>query len=483
MKRHFLLAGALAAWFVVSAQVGQAAPAASGARNPDTGVTQTSGVQGDEPGPEARDEDAWDEAASGDDAWGDTDWGDDDWEGDEWEEDDWEEPAGSPWTGFVELAYGQRFARDPAVGRYATLGEARWRIERSWAPGANRIDFRGDAVGDAVLGEFDPELRELAWGRSFGRSDLRIGRQVLTWGTGDLLFLNDLFPKGWVSFFIGRDDEYLKQPANAIRVTTYTDAVNLDLVAMPLFESDEYLDGERLSFFSPQAGMIVAPDPPLEGDEPSASLSNTEWALRAFRTLGGNEFAVYGFSGFYHQPSPVGPGGSLAFPELQSLGASWRRPLGPGLFNAEVSRYWSVDDRAGTNPSVPNDQERYLVGYEWEAVTHLTVGFQAYLERTRDYDALLANSPWPQFEVEENRWWLTNRLTWRTRQERVIWSLFTFYSPTDRDYYLRPQVSWRWDDHWSLAAGGNLFGGDADHTFFNQFQDDSNAWVRIRFNY
>lgn len=435
------------------------------------------------------------QTASGDEGWGDEDRAenapgddgqDDDWNddwNDDWGGDDWEEEAASPWTGFVELGYGQRFSRDPAVGRYATLGEARWRIERTWNPGSSRVDVRADLLADGVLEDFDAELRELAWARSFGRTDLRIGRQVLTWGTGDLLFLNDLFPKGWVSFFIGRDDEYLKQPANAIRATTYTDLVNLDVVAMPLFEPDEYLTGERLSFFSPQAGMIVAPNPPLDGDEPSASLSNTEWALRAFRNVNGNELAVYGFSGFYHQPSPAGPGGSLVFPELEALGASWRRALGPGLFNAEFVRYWSADDRSGTDPLVPNDQERYLLGYEWEAATSFTVGFQAYLERTRDHDELLANSPWPQFEVAENRWWLTNRLTWRTRQEQLTWSLFTFYSPTDHDHYLRPQVSWRLSDEWTLAAGANLFGGDEDHTFFNQFQDDSNAWLRVRFNY
>lgn len=423
----------------------------------------------------------------GDDGWDDGGWGDeegdDDWADDGWEEDAWAETGGSPWIGFFELAYGQRRDRDPAVGRYATLGEARWRIERSWQWTKDRIDLRADLLGDAVVSDGEAELRELFWSRAVGPTDLRVGRQVLTWGTGDLLFLNDLFPKGWQSFFIGRDDEYLKQPADAIRVTTYTDVVNLDLVAMPRFNPDEFLTGERLSFFFPPAGTIVAPDPPIAANEPSTSLSNTEWAARLFRTVGGNEFALYGFSGFYHQPSPAGPGFTFLFPELDALGASWRRPLGPGLFNAEFVRYWSADDRSGTNFLIPNDQERYLLGYEWEAVANFTVGFQAYVERTRDYEELLASSPWPEFEPPENRWWLTNRLTWRTRQDRVIWSLFTFWGVSEQDAYLRPQVSWRISDEWSLAAGGNWFTGDEDFTFFNQFQDNSNVYARIRFSY
>ena len=36
---------------------------------------------------------------------------------------------------------------------------------------------------------------------------------------------------------------------------------------------------------------------------------------------------------------------------------------------------------------------------------------------------------------------------------------------------------------WLFAAGANLFGGDDEHTFFAQFQDNSNLWGRVRFQY
>jgi hypothetical protein len=153
------------------------------------------------------------------------------------------------------------------------------------------------------------------------------------------------------------------------------------------------------------------------------------------------------------------------------------------LFNAEFSRYYSRADRSGTDPRLPNDQARFLLGYEWEAVANLTLGFQYYLERTLDHAALVENSPWPQFEVAENRHWLTHRLGWRTRQDRVIWSLFLFYSPTDQDLYARPQVNWRISDQWLVSVGGNYFRGDDGHTFFAQFEDNSNVYARLRYSY
>lgn len=408
---------------------------------------------------------------------------DDGWAEESWEEDGWDASEESPWAGFVELAAGTRRENDPATRHHTTLEEARWRLERTWRLDSGRLDFRGDLLADAVTDDLDADLRELAYAFSRGKADVRLGRQVLTWGTGDQVFLNDLFPKGWVSFFAGRDDEYLKAPSDALRVTYFNRLFNVDIAAIPRFAPDEYLSGARFSFFSPQAGANVAPMPPLSADEPTTRLNHIEWAMRVFKNSGSNELSVYAYDGYYHQPSPSGPGGLLAFPRLRALGASWRRPLGPGIFNTEAAQHTSIDDRAGSNPSIPNSQFRFLLGFEWEAVANLTAGFQYYIERTLDHEALLANSAWPQFEVEKSRTWLTNRLTWRTRQDRVVWSLFSFYSPTDHDAYLRPRVSWRRSDAWLFTAGGNLFSGNRPSTFFAQFEDASNIFVRARFIY
>ena len=408
----------------------------------------------------------------------------DDWE--EWDDDAWEEPAeqGLEWHGFVEGAYGTRWNADPQVGRRRTLGDARARLETGWASEELAFEFKGEVWYDAVSEEIEGELRDLTLAFSPASNlDLKLGRHVLTWGTGDLLFLNDLFPKDWVSFFAGRDNEYLKAPSNAIRGTWYTDAVNVDMVWTPVFEPDNYLTGERFSFFSPLAGMRVAPHPPLDGVEPARTLDNGEFSVRLFKNVRGTEYAAYAHRGFFKQPSdftePLMPG----FAPLSALGASVRRPLFSGLFNAEAVYYASRDDRSGTNPAVPNDQVRFLAGFEREALANFTVGFQYYVEWTLDHDALIANSPTPEFEPDEFRHVLTNRLTYRMSQDKLTLSMFTFYSPSDDDYFLRPIVSYRHSDQWAMTGGINLFGGESDRTFFGQFEDNSNVYFRVRFNF
>jgi hypothetical protein len=370
---------------------------------------------------------------------------------DMWEDDDWgeDEEQQSIWGGFVEGAFGTRLDSDPLIDESATLSELRWRVETEWQPEKISVGLKADLLYDDIASEWDLDFRDLSVAFSLGDSiDVKLGRQVQTWGTGDLLFLNDLFPKDFVSFFAGRDDEYLKAPGDAARFTWFSKAVNVDFVWTPIFEPDVYLTGERFSFYSPAAGENVAPSPPFRAPEPDRSFSNGEFALRLYRTVESTEYAAYAYRGFSKQPF---------FERMNAYGASIRRPAGPGLINLETSYY---DSSA--------DQTRFLVGYEWEARPRFTVGLQYYLERN---------------EAAKNRYLFTNRLIYRTGMDKYTWSLFTFYSPSDSDFYLRPQFKYRHSDEWSLTVGGNLFGGSDAHTFFNQLQDASNVYLRLRYHY
>jgi hypothetical protein len=409
-------------------------------------------------------------AVAQDDIWSDEEWGD--------------EEQASPWSGFIELGLGSRFDRDPQLAERETLEELRARIESKWTVGDAVLTLKGDGGYDGVEEQGFAELRDLTLSFTAGNSlDIKLGHQVQTWGTGDLVFLNDLFPKDFVSFFAGRDDEYLKAPGTAIRLTRFAALFNIDLVWTPVFEPDNYLTGERFSFFSPLAGGNVAPRPPFSAIEPDESLENGEFALRLFRTVQGREYAVYAYRGYFKQPTALTANLQATFAPLSAYGASLRRPAGPGLLNAEFAWYDSRNDRNGTDPSIPNSQMRALVGYEWEAATNFTVGLQYYVEWTLDHEDLVAATTMPEFAPDELRHLLTNRLTYRSGRDRYIWSLFTFASPSDTDVYLRPQFTLRHSDAWSVTAGGNVFGGADIHTFFGQFEDASNAYVRLRYNF
>ena len=229
-------------------------------------------------------------------------------EDDFWDEEWEDEEEGLPFAGFLEAGLGFRLQDDPLVGRDLTLGDLRARLEADWSPGRATVSLKADAWYDDVQRDIDAEIRDLSVAfRAGDNVDVKIGRQVQTWGTGDLVFLNDLFPKDFVSFFSGRDDEYLKAPGNSIRVSRFGSAFNVDLVWSPEFDPDIYLDGERFSFFSPLAGGNVAPEPSLSAVEPDTGLTDGEFAMRLFRNVEGREYAAYAYRGYFKQPVALTP--------------------------------------------------------------------------------------------------------------------------------------------------------------------------------
>lgn len=385
--------------------------------------------------------------------------------------------------GFGETRVGPRIDGDPAHSESFTLAEIRLQAdyERSWSAAA--LDAKGDLILDGVSDAVDTELRQACLTfRPAGSVDLRVGRQVMTWGTGDLLFINDLFPKDWRSFFIGRDEEYLKAPSDALRLGWFGSSVNLDLVYTPEFEADRFIRGERLSFFDPLAGGFVGDDRPLSADIPDNRFDDDEIALRAYGNAGSYEIAAYAYTGFWKSPAGRDPDTLRAtFPALDVFGASARGPIGPGIGSVEIGYYASRDDSNGSDPFVDNGEMRFLAGYELELARELTGSFQYYLERLLDHDRYTASLPAGE-PRDENRHVVTARLTKLLKNQTLIPSFFLYYSPSDRDGYLRPRLTYEPSDSWSVELGGNVFFGQDDHTFFAQFEGNSNLYAAVRFS-
>ncbi|WP_026376147.1 hypothetical protein [Aestuariibacter salexigens] len=412
----------------------------------------------------------------------------DEWQMDEWG--DWEEQEQQsvlPVTGFFDVAVGQRFSSDPAISGNKTLRDLRVQVQWEKLFDASSLHFTSDLYYDGVKDNVEIQVRELAWqGRlsaldSWGDNlDVKVGQQVLTWGTGDYLFLNDLFPKDWQSFFSGRDDEYLKAPSLSAKVSGYFDWGNVDVVVTPRFAPDNYINGEVFSFFNPMAQSNVAPEFVVSDDNRP---EGAEVALRYYRSVDTTDIALYGYRGYHKSPNATDEFGRPRFTRLNVYGASAISPFGSGLAKVEYAFHDSMDDSDGSNPLVPNSQSRFLVGYEHELVANLTGSVQWYLEHNHDHSSLLNASPWPQYESEQNRHVVTTQLMYRALRQTLTLNWFNFYSPTDSDGYMRFRATYKPVDEWSVSGGLNWFYGDESHTFFNQFEDASNAYMAFRYYY
>jgi hypothetical protein len=391
--------------------------------------------------------------------------------------------TGLDMVGFMETRYGLRTQNDPHQ-KDESIAEMRLQLDLFKDLNWGVLKFKGDLLHDEVMHRTTGEFRELNLRVSpLDNMDIKLGQQILTWGTGDMLFINDLFPKDWQSFFIGRDDEYLKAPANALKTSLFYDMANIDLVYTPTFQGSEYISGERFSFWNPVQGDLAGSADKFDLEERNSTGRDSEYAMRVSKNKDSMEFALYGYYGFWKTPEGMTGDGKLRYPRLSVYGGSIRTPLWGGISHMETGYYDSSQADNGNDPLTRNDEVRFLAGFEREIGQELTASIQYYLEWMMDYDnyeaSLIPGSP----PKDEYRSVLTLRLTKLLMNQNLILSFFGYYSPTDEDAYLRPKAQYKMTDSWLLEAGGNIFIGSEDHTFFGQFSKNTNVYMGLRFNY
>lgn len=396
-------------------------------------------------------------------------------------------------TGFWEVRYGVRTQSDQ-YEKNESLNESRLQLQldKSW----NKISLRltGDLVYDAIpdnneidfeTGQGWVDLRDAyVFLRPVSFMDIKLGRQILTWGTGDMLFINDLFPKDWNSFFIGRDEEYLKAPSDAAKASFFNRLANLDVVYVPEFDADRFIDGSRISYYNSvlisRAGRNAVSNPIYPHD----LISENELSARLYKNIGGYEFAAYLYDGYWKSPGGMDALTSRpTFPKLNVYGASVRGQFGKGIANMEFGYYDSNTDIDGKNPLINNNQVRFLAGYEQEVAKDFTAGLQYYCEYMVHHDQYQSNLPSMSPESDRNRQVVTLRLTKLLMDQNLKLSLFTYYSPTDKDMYFRPNINYKVNDYWTAEVGGNIFWGAEKYTFFSQFEKNSNVFASLRYGF
>ena len=309
--------------------------------------------------------------------------------------------------------------------------------------------------------------------------DLRIGRQIITWGVGDLIFINDVFPKDWVAFISGLPLEYLKKGSDAVSATAHWSGTSLQLVLAPHFVADTVPEaGGRLSFYDP-AGSIET----RTTDDPPASIENLEVGLRAFRNLVGWDVSLYAYRGFFHTPAEEvepGPALRLFYPPLNVYGASAQGAALGGVVSFEAGYYDSRSDRSGRNPAVENSSIRLLAGYQREIVPDLTVSGQYYVQVMQNYGAYLKTRSPAMPDCCAARHVLTLRLTQLLFHQTLRLGLFVLGSPNEGDWYVNPEASYQVTDAISASLGFNFFGGPP-WSPYGQFKGDSNVHAVVRY--
>jgi len=364
-------------------------------------------------------------------------------------------------------------------GRHYKWLEERAQIKLDATGGAWRLLAKGDFAYDHLGRQNEAELREGYVDYTAGNWDMRVGRQIITWGLGDLVFVNDVFPKDHEALFAGRPLEYLKRGVDAVKFGVYPEFASVELVLAPNFRESHIPDARRFHLFDPMPALTnretVKPD-------------QGEAGLRIYRDIAGFDAALYLYRGFQRTPS-MRPDNMTAptrityfHPALSVYGASVSGRAGNGVLSVEGAYYDSRDDRSGNDFAVPNSQTRLLVGYQIQPLEDLSLGFQYYVEYMHDYGAYRAALP-AGFSAD-HRWnqTATMRLTQFFQHQTLRLSAYASYNTSNGDYFVNPELRYSFTDKVWGALGANLFGG-MRWGQFGQFAHDDNVYLQVRYEF
>lgn len=386
--------------------------------------------------------------------------------------------------GFLQGNYSADTAASNLDGGDFKLAEERLQMKLDASKDPFHLFLKADAFYDHISEEPELELREGYLDFTSSKWDMRVGRQVITWGLGDLLFINDVFPKDYEAFFAGRPLEYLKKGVDGVKIGMYPSIASFELVVVPFFEPNHFPGPKRFWMFDPMPSLQNR-----EKEKPSTTLENTEVAIRAYRDIAGFDASLYFYRGFFRQPSvmpdnPMTPSKlTLFYPRLSEYGASLQGRALDGVLSLEAGYYDSREDRTGSDPLIPNSQTRLLIGYQRQIWEDFTVGLQYYGEYMHDYSDYSRNLP-EGFPKERRLHELVSvRLTQFMMHQTLRLSFFSFWSPSDGDYLLNPEVKYNFSDHIWAAVGGMIFGNGEKWSQFGQLDRNDNVYLQVRYEF
>lgn len=384
--------------------------------------------------------------------------------------------------GFIQSNISSRITgketSDPVEGGDYLSGEERLRGEVTGSSGPSDFNLKVDLVHDSIAKADKVDIREGYMDYRSTDYDVRIGRQITTWGVGDLLFINDIFPKNYAAFFSGQPLEYLKIGSDAAKISAYSDTMSAEIVIVPFFEPYTLPDPKRFFLYSPMT---------ITGEEkPREEVKNTETSLRLYRQIGRFDTSLYIYRGFYKVPGmrPVSSTeAKLFYPRLSTYGFSLQGAFAEGVLSIEGGYYDSLDDRRGDDAAITNSAMKYLIGYSRQLWTDFTAGVQYYGEYMQQYNSYEATLP-PGFpKTDRLHQLITIRLTQMLKYNTLRLSLFSFYSPDDEDYFIIPEARYNITDSLWTSVGVNIFGGKDPRTFFGQLDKNDNIYATLRYEF
>lgn len=392
-----------------------------------------------------------------------------------------EKQGGYELRGFIDTRYGTRLEHTDYFDRQTSLAETRAQGDLRFKASDYEFNIKADLTYDDVIDGAYVDVREAYVELPANQyAQVRIGRQNIMWGLGDLLVANDVFPKDFMGLYYGRDAEaeYMVLSSDSVRASVFLPGSTLDLV-FAKYRPWDIPTGERFSYFNPFLQQITGEKNVLDVKDNDKIAFMSRWG----GNFSGKEVYLYFNYSYWQSPEGFDPQTQqLYYPRLNTYGFSIRNELGAGIFSLDTAYYDSVEDGHGDKFWIRNSETRFILAYDFELVKNLNLSFQWYQEQHRDHDEDVISQPAGFNALPKYYNLYTMRVNQMLMSQKMTLSLFIFHSTTQKDTYLRLNLFYKFNDHWMTNIGLNNFTGD-EQGRLGQLKHNSNAFAAIRWSF
>ncbi len=358
------------------------------------------------------------------------------------------------------------------------------------------------------------QLRESYLEFYFKQSDLRIGRQIISWGRTDGAFITDVVSPVDLSEFLTQNPADLRFGIDALSYYHYFGSNYLQLVVNPVFNPNTTpAPGSRWFPRSFLGGNIPVQ---FERFEQQALLKNAQlggrFALRSSLDYDMDLILLY-----WHYPNPGYSKEFLVFPDVRGelqLTETFTRSLvlmysgvvqlnSRLLLKSEAAFYtrrsfdYLTNELRSINLSNPSRDEQLrllqifngnsdgflkqrpwfvgMAGIEYD-LNDWTIGAQLIDEFIVDHD--------DQILQKKHFTYATLLLQKKIARDKLEFRGFGRYNFSGEDFWIHPELTYSGIDNFELSAGTQLFGGPEPEQFyghlsFNSYSKNSFAYLKV----
>ena len=348
---------------------------------------------------------------------------------------------------------------------------------------APKLIFDNDNYSSSYIDEFENkgarrlsfDLEEYYAEFNFSSFDLKVGKQIFSWGKADAFNPTDnLNPRDYIDLFV--EEEKIGVPG--INLLYYWNDFTFDLVFIPTYTPTRLpLTNSRHSFLDPEISTVV------NGRElPADTLSSSQTGIRVLRHISGWDLSLSYYDGYDDLTLAIVEDDQSLTPEYyrtRVIGVDFATTFGGMGVHGEAAQFFY-------DGSKNEDYLQYIVGidYTWTNVIHDHDIFLI-LEYMGDTTTQSREDERPAFASGLGRVFrnsFLSTLTYKFSDTLELENKLLFNTDHHMSYVIKPEVHYDISDELKLTFGIDFIEG-VEETFFGQFDNDDRSYFFLRYSF